>query len=116
MLNLRHFIAEIKDGNGKSQNSAELTFAEANKGVAAWLAQPAPMGSLKYISPDANIVGAFVVKEPSAMADNLINALKAVEPKFGEELSKFESEHGVNIRNDIAAPLGGEFAFAWTAR
>ena len=112
LLNLKHFIAEIKDGNGKSQNSAELTFAEANKGVAAWLAQPAPMGSLKYISPDANIVGAFVVKEPSAMADNLITALKTVEPKFGEDLAKFESEHGVNLRNDIAAPLGGEFAFA----
>lgn len=112
LLNLKHFIAEIKDGNGKSQNSAELTFAEANKGVAAWLAQPAPMGSLKYISPDANVVGAFVVKDPGAMADNLINALKAVEPKFGEELAKFESEHGVNVRNDIAAPLGGEFAFA----
>jgi hypothetical protein len=112
LTNFKHFIAEIKDGNGKAQNSAELTFKEANKGLAAWLAQPAPMGALNYISADASVVGSFVVKDPTAMADNVINALKAVEPKFGEELAQFEAEHGINIRNDIAAPLGGEFAFA----
>jgi hypothetical protein len=110
--NFKHLIAEIKDGSGKAQNSAELTFSEANKGIAAWLAQPAPMGSLNYISADANVIGAVVIKDPTAMADNLINALKSVEPKFGEEMAKFEAEHGLSIRNDIAAPLGGEFAFA----
>ncbi|MBL8207474.1 MAG: FecR domain-containing protein [Blastocatellia bacterium] len=112
LTNFRHLIAEIKDGNDKAQNSVELTFKEANKGIASWLAQPAPMGALNYISADANVVGAFVIKDPTTMADNVINALKAVEPKFGEELAKFETEHGINVRNDIAAPLGGEFAFA----
>lgn len=112
LTNFKHFVAEIKDGANKAQNSAELTFSQANKGIAAWLAQPAPMGSLNFISADANVVGAVVIKDPTAMADNLINALKAVEPKLGEEMAKFEAEHGVSIRNDIAAPLGGEFAFA----
>ncbi len=113
LTNFRHLIAEIKDGqNNNAQNSVELTFKEANKGIAAWLAQPAPMGALNYISADANVVGSFVIKDPTAMADNIINALKAIEPKFGEDLAKLEAEHGINIRNDIAAPLGGEFAFA----
>lgn len=112
LTNFKHFIGEIKDGTAKSQNSAELTFNEANKGIAAWLAQPAPMGSLNFISADANVVAAVVIKDPTAMADNLINALKAVEPKFGEEMAKFEAEHGISLRNDIAAPLGGEFAIA----
>ncbi|MBS1810812.1 MAG: FecR domain-containing protein [Acidobacteria bacterium] len=112
LTNFKHFIAEIKDGNGKAQNSAELTFSEANKGIASWLAQPAPMGSLNYISADANVVAAVVIKDPTAMADNLINALKAVEPKFGDEMAKFEAEHGISVRDDIAAPLGGEFAMA----
>ncbi|HEX4946987.1 MAG TPA: FecR domain-containing protein [Blastocatellia bacterium] len=112
LTNFRHLIAEIKDGNDKAQNSVELTFKEANKGIASWLAAPAPMGALNYISADANVVGSFVIKDPKMMADNIINALKAVEPKFGEELAKFESEHGINVRDDIAAPLGGEFAFA----
>ena len=112
LTNFRHLIAEIKDGNGKAQNSVELTFKEANKGVASWLAAPAPMGALNYISADANVVGAFVIKDPTAMADNLLKAMQAVEPKFGEELAKLEAEHGINVREDLAAPLGGEFAFA----
>jgi hypothetical protein len=113
LTNFRHLIAEIKDGNNNNaQNSVELTFKEANKGIASWLAAPAPMGALNYISADANVVGSFVIKDPTAMADNIINALKAVEPKFGEELMKLETEHSINVRNDIAAPLGGEFAFA----
>ncbi len=112
LTNFRHLIAEIKDGQDKAQNSVELTFKEANKGIASWLAAPAPMGALNYISADANVVGAFVIKDPTAMADNVINAIKAVEPKFGEDLAKLETEHGINVRNDLAAPLGGEFAFA----
>jgi hypothetical protein len=112
LTNFRHLIAEIKDGQNNAQNSVELTFKEANKGIASWLAQPAPMGALNYISADANVVGALVIKDPKMMADNIINALKTVEPKFGEELAKFEAEHGINVRDDIAAPLGGEFAFA----
>ncbi len=112
LTNFRHLIAEIKDGQNNAQNSVELTFKEANKGIASWLAAPAPMGALNYISADANVVGAFVIKDPTAMADNIINAIKAVEPKFGDELAKLEAEHGINVRNDLAAPLGGEFAFA----
>ena len=40
---------------------AELTLGFAGKrtGLAAWLANPGPMGSLDYISPDASVVGAF---------------------------------------------------------
>jgi len=33
--------------------------------MASWLAAPGPMGALEFISPDANVVAAFVVKEPS---------------------------------------------------
>ena len=38
--------------------------------------------------------------------------LETVSPDLRKNLDKLQSEHGLNIRNDIAAPLGGEFAFA----
>ena len=38
--------------------------------------------------------------------------LETVSPELRKNLEKLQSEHGLNIRNDIAAPLGGEFAFA----
>lgn len=112
LLNLKHFIAEAKEVDGKGQNNATVSFTEPNRGIAAWLAQPGPMGALDLISPDANVVAAFVVNQPTKLVDDLFAAMKTVEPKFEEHLAKFAGEHGINIRNDFAAPLGGEFAFA----
>ncbi|HZM89743.1 MAG TPA: FecR domain-containing protein [Blastocatellia bacterium] len=110
--NLKYFIAEIKEDQGKSFNRATLSFNDTSHGMASWLAAPGPMGALEFISPDANIVAAFVVKEPVALVDDLMSALNAVDPKFSEHIGEFQNETGLNIREDFAKPLGGEFAFA----
>ncbi|HLF83937.1 MAG TPA: FecR domain-containing protein [Blastocatellia bacterium] len=112
VTNLKYFIAEIKEDQGKSFNRATLSFTDTSHGMASWLAAPGPMGALEFISPDANVVAAFVVKEPVALVDDLMSALNAVDPKFSEHLGEFQSETGLNIRDDFAKPLGGEFAFA----
>ena len=70
------------------------------------------MGSLEYISPDANVVAGFVVKNPATLVDDLLGVLETVSPDLRKNLDKLQTDHGLNIRNDIAAPLGGEFAFA----
>jgi len=70
------------------------------------------MGSLEYISPDANVVAGFVVKNPATLVDDLLGVLDVVSPDLRKNLEKLQSDHGLNIRDDIAAPLGGEFAFA----
>ena len=70
------------------------------------------MGSLEYISPDANVVAGFVVRDPGALVDDLLRVLDTVSPELRRTLDRQQNEHGLNIRNDIAAPLGGEFAFA----
>jgi len=112
ITNLKYFIAEMKEDQGKSFNRAVLSFSDASHGMPSWLAAPGPMGALEFISPDANVVAAFVVKQPAALVDDLLGALAAVDPKLGEHLAEFEKETGLTIRDDFAAPLGGEFAFA----
>ncbi|HEY3136515.1 MAG TPA: FecR domain-containing protein [Blastocatellia bacterium] len=112
ITNLKYFIAEMKEDQGKSFNRAVLSFSDASHGMPSWLAAPGPMGALEFISPDANVVAAFVVKQPAALVDDLLGALATVDPKLGEHLAEFEKETGLTIRDDFAAPLGGEFAFA----
>ncbi|MEO8649069.1 MAG: FecR domain-containing protein [Acidobacteriota bacterium] len=58
VMNLRHFIVEQKEVDGKTLSRAALTFSESNKGIASWLAAPGPMGALDYISPNANVATA----------------------------------------------------------
>jgi hypothetical protein len=112
ITNLKHFIFELKETGGKAQNRAVVTFDHAERGLVSWLAAPGPMGALQFISPDANVVAAFVVKQPVALVDDLLGALRTLDPSLWQHLKDGEAEHGIDIRNDFAAPLGGEFAFA----
>lgn len=112
VTDLRYFIIEVKEKDGKPYNRAVVSFKENQHGITSWLAQPGPMGALDFISPDANVVAAFVVKEPTALVDDLLSTLQTADPKAWQELQKFQAEHGVDLRGDLAAPLGGEYAFA----
>jgi hypothetical protein len=112
ILSVKYFVLDQKDTNGKTHTQASLSFNDAQRGIPSWLAAPGPMGSLEYISPDANVVAGFVVKNPVALVDDLLGVLETVSPDLRKNLDKQQTDHGLDIRNDIAAPLGGEFAFA----
>ena len=112
VLSLKYFVLDSKDGAGKTHTQATLSFNEAQRGIPSWLAAPAPMGSLAYISPDANVVAGFVVRDPVKLVDDLLGVIETVSPDLRKNLDKQQVDHGLDIRRDIAAPLGGEFAFA----
>jgi ferric-dicitrate binding protein FerR (iron transport regulator) len=120
LFDLEHFVLEHHDGAAPAspaaatsapaasgaETRAALTFSQQRRGIAAWLAAPAPMGSLGFFSADANLVAAFVVKSPVDLLDELLS----LSPNLAAELAKTEAAHGFNLRDDFAAPLGGEIA------
>lgn len=108
VLDMEHFIVNRREIDGRAETRAALTFDQPRRGVASWLAAPAPMGTLSFFSPDANLVGAFVVKNPVSIVDELL----AINPEFGAEMEKIRLEHGFDLRNDFAAAFGGEVAMA----
>jgi hypothetical protein len=112
VTDLQYFIVRQSMDGERSNARAVLTFDEQRRGIASWLAAPGPMGALRYISPDANVVAAFVVEEPAALVDDIFAFVGTSDPEALAGLRKFEAENGMNIRDDFAAPLGGEFAFA----
>lgn len=112
IFNVTSFVLDSKDTDGKTHTRAVLSYNQADHGVTSWLAQPAPMGSLDYISPDANIVAGFAVKNSAAVVDDLLTVMSKVCPDLNAHLDDLEKNHGLNLRNDFATPLGGEYAFA----
>jgi hypothetical protein len=112
ILNLKYFVLDQKNSHGKTHTQATVSFNEAQSGIPSWLAAPAPMGSLEYISPDANVVAGFVVKDPVRLVDDLLGVIETVSPDLRKNLDKQQADRGLDIRRDIATPLGGEFAFA----
>lgn len=112
LLDMQHAIAERKELGDRAENRAVLTFDQPRRGIAAWLAEPAAMGALDFISADAYFAGGFVMKEPAAVVQELFEYLADEESDFERSLAEFESEHAIDIREDIAGTLGGEFTFA----
>jgi len=112
VFNLKSFVLDQKDSDGQTHTRAVLSYNQTDHGITSWLAAPAAMGSLEYISPDANLVGGFVVKNPTALVDDLLGALSTVCPDLNKHLTELQNDHGLDLRKDFAAPLGGEYAFA----
>jgi hypothetical protein len=112
VYDVQHLIVERKETGGKTENRAVVTFDQPRRGVAAWLAAPAPMGALDFVSPDASFAVSFVVKQPAAALQELFSAIESVNPNFATEEAQFESQTGISVMNDLAAPLGSDLAFA----
>jgi len=112
VLSVKYLVLDSSQSDGKTHTKASLSFSDAQHGIPSWLAAPGPMGSLEYISPDANLVAGFVVKDPVKLVDDLLGVVETVSPDLKQNLDQQQADHGLDIRKDIAAPLGGEFAFA----
>jgi len=110
LFDLEHFVLERHDeaagAAASTETRAAVTFSQPRRGIASWLAAPAPMGSLAFFSGDASLVAAFVVKSPVELLDELLS----LSPDLAATLAKAEAEHGFDLRADLAAPLGGEIA------
>jgi hypothetical protein len=95
--NAQSIILDETQVDGRMEARVSVAFDGPRAGIAGWLASPAPMGTLDYVSPEASLAAAFVV--PSGV--NIVDQLKVISPK---ELAP--------VREALAASLGGEFAIA----
>ena len=106
--NVSYLIAEHRELNGQPENRVDLQFSGARQGIVSWLAAPAPIGSLNFVSPNAAIAIAGLSKDPKTIADDLIS-MAAANGSQANELTEAEQKLQVNFRDDIAANLGGDF-------
>jgi len=109
---LRYLVLERKVVADESQTQAVLAFSGARRGIASWLAAPAPMGALDFVSPHAQGAAAFVFKGPALVFDDFVGLISTNDPRTRDELARLESKLDLSLREDLAATLGGEFALA----
>ncbi|MDQ6759409.1 MAG: FecR family protein [Acidobacteriota bacterium] len=109
---VRYLILERKDVNGQTKNQATLSFRNARHGLASWLAAPGPMGSLDFVSADSSVAASFVIKNPGALLGELLAEAEAKDPELAKHIDDFQRTSGVNIIQDLAAPLGSDLTFA----
>lgn len=113
MGNVRYMTLEHREVDGKPESRADVLFASERQGIASWLAAPASMGSLDFVSPDASMVTSAVIKNPKSIMEEMFKMIGASDANFSQNLADFQSKTGVSVLDDIASPLGGEFTMAF---
>ncbi len=112
LADVEYLIAERKGSGEQLQNRAQLTFKGQRRGLASWLAAPAPIGGLDFVSKDAGAAAAFISKSPSAMLDDLLNISNSSGYDASGNIARGESELKIRFHQDLADTLGGEATFA----
>jgi len=109
---VKYLIASRGESSSQGDNRITLEFNGPRRGIASWLASPAPMGSLDYVSSNAGAAFSFVAKQPALMLDDIFSTIGASDPNFYKSLAQTNSELGLDLRNDVASALGGELTLA----
>ena len=109
---IKYLIATRGESASQGDNRITLEFNGQRHGIASWLAAPAPMGSLDYVSTNAGAAVSFVAKQPALMLDDIFSTISASDPNFKEGLARTNGELGLDLRNDLASALGGELTLA----
>jgi Protein of unknown function (DUF3352) len=109
--NLKYLILDGKLGADSSSNS-ELSFNGPRQGIAAWLAPPADMEALEFVSPNAVTAGAVVLKSPAQMFEDIQAIADAANPMASAGIMQMQSGLGINLKTDLLAKLTGRIAFA----
>ena len=105
---VKYLVADNRMAAGRSANQVELAFNSPRHGVASWIAAPAPMGGLDFVSSKAAFAGDIMLKNPAQILDDVVEiagnqALAA--------LPQMEAQFNVNLKQDLLSKLGGEIAF-----
>jgi hypothetical protein len=111
MDTVQYLIAEHRELNGVPENHLNVQFSGTRQRVASWLAAPAPIGSLDFVTPNAAITLAALSKDPKDIADDIM-AMAAPNSNAEANWTKAQSQLNISVRDDIAANLSGDFLIA----
>ncbi|HEY2496600.1 MAG TPA: FecR domain-containing protein [Candidatus Angelobacter sp.] len=111
LADVEYLIAERKGSGEQVQNRAQVTFVSQRRGLASWLAAPAPIGGLDFVSKDAGAAAAFISKNPADMLDDALK-IANTDGNAAENIAHGEAELKIRFHQDLADTLGGEVTLA----
>ncbi len=112
MEDVRYLLVEHRELNGEPENHLSVQFAGPRQQVASWLAAPAPIDSLNFVSPNAAVAVAVLSKDPKSIADDVLAMAATGKAAPGHDFAVNSEGMDVNLRDDLAADFGGDFLMA----
>ncbi|MGH9642048.1 MAG: hypothetical protein ACRD3Q_06440 [Terriglobales bacterium] len=104
----KYLVWDHKSAQGESLGEMELSFVAPRHGIAAWLAAPASLAGLDFVSAKAAIVASIRLKNLAEIFDDVKALSTDSNPGPLATLPQMEQAMHVNLRDDILRQLQGE--------
>jgi type II secretory pathway pseudopilin PulG len=105
---MKYLVWERTRLNGQTLSQAELSFTGPRRSAAAWLAKPAPLGSLDFVSPKAILVSTLILANPARIFDDVKEIASASNANAFASIAQMEQVLKLSLRDDVLNCLGGE--------
>jgi type II secretory pathway pseudopilin PulG len=112
---LKYFIWEHKDVPGQASSRVELSFNGPRHGVASWLAAPAPLGSLDFVSPKAVMAVVFRLKNLAEVYDDVREIADSMGSGGFAFVAQAEEQLNISFKEALFRKFGGEIALEMTS-
>ena len=104
----KYAVWEYRHKAQVSDSQMELSFVGPRHGIASWLAAPAPLGSLDFVSPHAGIVSSVHLKNLGDIFDDIKELSSYSNPNALTNLTQMEQAMHINFKDDLLSLLPGE--------
>src|ERR1700690_1716754 len=108
---MKYLVWEHKSGSGHAATQAELSFTGPRRGVASWLAAPAALGSLDFVSPSAILASTVRLKNLGEIFDDIQDLAAGSNPAAFSMLGQMQQGMGLSLKDDLLSHLAGEITF-----
>ncbi len=112
MTGVKYLFLEQRSPAGAEENEVTVTFQDARKGMASWLADAGSGGAAEYLPADALLAGYVSMRQPGHLFEEFTALMSKQQPSFQSDLSKLEGTLGAGFAKSLAAAMGTEVAFA----
>jgi type II secretory pathway pseudopilin PulG len=109
---MKYAVMDSKLAGKNATTQLELVFNGPRRSIASWIAAPAPLGSLGFMSPNSYVTEAFRLKPLTQIFDDII---ELAGPNATAMLPQMEANFNVNLKQDLLSKLSGEIGFEMQA-
>lgn len=106
---MKYAVWKNTKANGQSVSQAELSFTGPRHGAAAWLAKPAQLGSLDFVSPKPMLVFTFVLSSFPQIFDDIKVLSGPSNANIFGAIEGGQKALNLSVKDDLLAQLAGEF-------
>jgi hypothetical protein len=109
---VKYLFLEQRSPAGAEENEVTVTFQNARKGMASWLADGGSGGAAEYLPADALLAGYVSMREPGQLFQEFTALMSKQQPSLQNDLTKIEQTLGAGFVTSLTAAMGTEVAFA----